>query len=275
MTKSSEHDTLRQQVRAAYGAIARSGVSCCAPSGALSAGCCAPSEQSVADLLSKGIGYSAEELATAPEGANLGLGCGNPQAIAALKPGETVLDLGSGAGFDAFLAARVVGATGHVIGVDMTPDMVSKARANALKGGYSNIDFRLGEIEHLPVADATVDVIISNCVINLSPDKAQVFRDAWRVLKPGGRLAISDIVLTAPLPPEMQAEVALYTSCVAGAADVPTLTAMLDAVGFVEIRIVPKDASRDYIAKWAPGRGVEDYIASAGIEAVKPMEIRT
>ncbi len=267
---STEHDTLRQQVRDAYGAIARNGGSCCAPASASpGGGCCAPSDQSVAVLLSKGIGYSAEEIAAAPEGANLGLGCGNPQAIAALKPGETVLDLGSGAGFDAFLAARAVGPAGWVIGVDMTPDMVSKARANAAKGGYANVDFRLGEIEHLPVADATVDFIISNCVINLSPDKAQVFRDAWRVLKPGGRLAISDIVLTAELPAEMRADLALYTGCVAGAASMPELTTLLEAAGFGAVRIVPKDASREYLAHWAPGRGIEDYIASASIEAIK------
>ncbi|MEW6676978.1 MAG: arsenite methyltransferase [Pseudomonadota bacterium] len=262
----STQDEIRQQVRAAYGAVARADSPCCGPA----TGCCAPSDQSVADLLSKGIGYSAEETAAVPEGANLGLGCGNPQAIAALKLGETVLDLGSGAGFDCFLAARQVGDTGHVIGVDMTPDMVSKARANAVKGGYTRVEFRLGEIEHLPVADASVDVILSNCVINLSPDKAQVFRDAFRVLKPGGRLAISDIVLTAPLPPEMQAEVALHTACVAGAADVPSLEAQLAAAGFRDIRIAPKDASREYIQHWAPGRGVENYIASASIEAVKP-----
>ncbi len=262
-----EHDQLRQQVRDAYGAVARAESSgCCAPS----TGCCAPSGQAVAELLSRGIGYSAEETAAVPQGANLGLGCGNPQAIAALRPGETVLDLGSGAGFDAFLAARQVGDGGRVIGVDMTSDMVSKARANAVKGGYANVDFRLGEIEHLPVADATVDVIISNCVINLSPDKAQVFRDAFRVLKPGGRLAISDIVTTAPLPEDMQKEVALYTACVAGAANVAELTAMLAEAGFADIRIMPKDASREYISQWAPGRGVEDYIASATIEAVKP-----
>ena len=261
---SSDHDNLRQQVRDAYGAIARAETCGCGPS------CCTPSENDVAALLAQGIGYSAEETAAVPEGANLGLGCGNPQAIAALKAGETVLDLGSGAGFDAFLAARAVGPAGQVIGVDMTPDMLSKARANAHKGGYANVDFRLGEIEHLPVADATVDVIISNCVINLSPDKAQVFRDAWRVLKPGGRLAISDIVLTADLPPEMRAEVALYTGCVAGAVDVPTLTALIAAAGFTDIRITPKAASADYIAQWAPGRGVEHYIASANIEAVKP-----
>ncbi len=265
---ANEHDPIRQQVREAYGAVARaeSPGGCCAPA----AGCCTPADKDLAELLSHGIGYSAEEMAAVPEGANLGLGCGNPQAIAALKPGETVLDLGSGAGFDAFLAARQVGAAGAVIGVDMTPDMVSKARANAVKGGYANVDFRLGEIEHLPVADATVDVIISNCVINLSPDKAQVFRDAFRVLKPGGRLAISDIVTTAPLPPDMQQEVALYTACIAGAASVDELTAMLAAAGFADIRIAPKDASREFIRHWAPGRAVEDFIASATIEAIKP-----
>lgn len=262
-----EHDQIRQQVRDAYGAVARADSGgCCAAS----TGCCAPSDENVAELLSRGIGYSAEETAAVPEGANLSLGCGNPQAIAALRAGETVLDLGSGAGFDAFLAARQVGATGTVIGVDMTPDMVSKARANAVKGGYANVDFRLGEIEHLPVADATIDVIISNCVINLSPNKAQVFRDAFRVLKPGGRLAISDIVTTAELPAELQREVALYTACVAGAANVDALTAILADAGFADMRIEPKDASREFIRHWAPGRGVEDYIASATIEAVKP-----
>jgi len=263
-------DEIRQQVRAAYGAVARAETSGCGP------GCCTPADAAVAELLSRGIGYSAEEVAAVPEGANLGLGCGNPQAIAALKPGETVLDLGSGAGFDAFLAARQVGLGGNpdgrVIGVDMTPDMVSKARGNAAKAGLGNVEFRLGEIEHLPVADATVDAIISNCVINLSPDKAQVFRDACRVLKPGGRLAISDIVLTAELPAEMRAEVALYTGCVAGAASVAELETLLADAGFTDIRIAPKDASREYIQHWAPGRGIELYIASANIEAVKPLE---
>jgi len=268
----TDHDAIRQQVRTAYAAVANTGSSCCATAPAPGGSCCAPTDQSVAELLSRGIGYSVGELAAVPNGANLGLGCGNPQAIAALQTGETVLDLGSGAGFDAFLAARQVGPTGVVIGVDMTPDMISKARANAVKGAFANVEFRLGEIEYLPVADATVDAIISNCVINLSPDKAQVFHEAFRVLKPGGRLAISDIVLTAELPAEMLAEVALYTGCVAGAAQVADLVAMLAGAGFNTIRIAPKDASREYIQHWAPGRNIENYIASANIEAVKPLE---
>jgi len=266
----TDHDAIRQQVRTAYAAVANTGSSCCATAPAPGGSCCAPTDQSVAELLSRGIGYSVEELAAVPNGANLGLGCGNPQAIAALQTGETVLDLGSGAGFDAFLAARQVGPTGLVIGVDMTPDMISKARANAVKGAFANVEFRLGEIEYLPVADAMVDAIISNCVINLSPDKAQVFHEAFRVLKPGGRLAISDIVLTAELPAEMLAEVALYTGCVAGAAQVADLVAMLAGAGFNTIRIAPKDASREYIQHWAPGRNIENYIASVNIEAVKP-----
>lgn len=261
MSKLVEHDEIRQQVRAAYGTIAREGG--CGPS------CCTPSERSAADSLSQGIGYSAEETAAVPDGANLGLGCGNPQAIAALRAGETVLDLGSGAGFDCFLAARAVGASGQVIGVDMTSDMVSKSRANAAKGGYGNVDFRLGEIENLPVADGTVDVIISNCVINLSPDKPRVFRECLRALKPGGRLAISDIVLTAELPAAMMAEVSLYTGCVAGAINIDDLTAMLEAAGFDAVRIAPKNASAEYVRQWAPDRGIENYIASANIEAVK------
>ncbi len=276
-SKPPTDDEIRQQVRQAYAAVAQTGSSCCAtasPAAAAAGGCCAPSDQSVAELLARGIGYSAEETAAVPDGANLGLGCGNPQAIAALQAGEYVLDLGSGAGFDAFLAARAVGENGRIIGVDMTPDMVSKARDNACKGGFSTVDFRLGEIEHLPVADASIDVIISNCVINLSPDKAQVFREAFRVLKAGGRLAISDIVLTAEIPQAIQAEIlteaALYTSCVAGAAHVAELDGMLQAAGFSAIRIEPKAASRDYIQHWAPGRGVENFIASAHIVAVKP-----
>lgn len=220
--------------------------------------------------VSQGLGYSAEETNAVPDGANLGLGCGNPQAIAALNPGETVLDLGSGAGFDSFLAARAVGPTGRVIGVDMTPEMVSKARKNQANGGYENVEFRLGEIESLPVADSTVDVIISNCVINLSPDKPRVFREAFRVLKPGGRVAVSDIVAIAPIPEELRKDWELYTGCVAGASLVDDLKAMLKETGFTNIRIVRKGESREIISGWFPGRKAEDYVTSASIEAVKP-----
>jgi SAM-dependent methyltransferase len=215
-------------------------------------------------------GYSAEDTSAVPEGANLGLGCGNPIALASLRPGETVLDLGSGAGFDCFLAARAVGETGRVIGVDMTHEMLRKARANADKGGYTHVEFRLGEIEHLPVADASVDVIISNCVINLSPEKAQVFRDAFRVLKPGGRLAVSDVVATAPFPEEVQHDLALRAGCVAGASFLDDLEGMLKDAGFADIRIQPKDESRMFIREWVPGTNIADYLISATIEAVKP-----
>ena len=210
------------------------------------------------------------QLTAVPEGANMGLGCGNPHAIAALKEGETVLDLGSGGGFDCFLAARAVGETGRVIGVDVTPEMVSKARQNGAGAGFRNVEFRLGEMENLPVADASVDVIISNCVINLSPEKPQVFREALRVLKPGGRLAISDVVATAQLPDEMKEDLALYAGCIAGAASVDELVDMLREAGFTDIRIQPKDESREFIRDWAPGMKVEDFVVSATIEAAKP-----
>jgi ubiquinone/menaquinone biosynthesis C-methylase UbiE len=200
----------------------------------------------------------------------MGLGCGNPQAIASLKPGEIVLDLGSGSGFDCFLAAKAVGETGKVIGVDMTPEMVSKARENAAKAGFKNIEFRLGEIEHLPVADNSVDVIISNCVINLSPEKHKVFDDAFRVLKAGGRLAVSDIVATAELPEEVKDDLALHAGCMAGASLISDVEAMLRKSGFLDIRIQPKDESREFIRTWAPGRHIEDYVVSATIEAMKP-----
>jgi len=250
-----------------------------------SGGCCGPTESANelpvvnyssccggerADATAKAAGYSDADLTAVPEGANLGLGCGNPQAIASLKPGETVLDLGSGAGFDCFLAARQVGPTGQVIGVDMTPDMLSRARQNAANGGYANVDFRLGEIEHLPVADQSVDVIISNCVINLSPEKPQVFREAFRVLKPGGRLAVSDMVTSGPLPPEIQQDLALYAGCIAGAATVADLKAMLADAGFEQIRVEPKD-SRQLIEAWGADTKLEDMIFSANIQAVRPQ----
>jgi arsenite methyltransferase len=200
----------------------------------------------------------------------MGLGCGNPQAIASLKQGETVLALGSGGGFDCFLAARSVGETGRVIGVDMTPDMVGKARLNAAKLGAKNVEFRLGEIEHLPVADAGVDVIISNCVINLSPEKINVFREAFRVLKPGGRLAILDVVALQALPAEIRNDLSLISGCVGGTQKVEDIAKMLQDAGFKEINIRPKDESRHFIQEWFPGRNLENYVTSATIEAKKP-----
>ncbi|ASS91246.1 arsenite methyltransferase [Aeribacillus pallidus] len=259
------NDQIRQNVRNRYKKIALQEVNsggCCSVS---SGGCGTPKE------VSAKLGYSDEELSAVPEGANLGLGCGNPLAITELKPGEVVLDLGSGAGFDCFLAAQQVGETGRVIGVDMTPEMISKARNNAAKNGYTNTEFRLGEIEHLPVADRTVDVIISNCVINLSPDKPQVFKEAYRVLKPGGRLVISDVVATAELPSEIKNNMdVLYSSCVSGAASIRELESLLQQSGFIQITIEPKDESKEFIKDWVPGANIEDYIASAVIKAMKP-----
>lgn len=201
----------------------------------------------------------------------MGLGCGNPQAIASIKTSETVVDLGSGGGFDCFLASKAAGDTGKVIGIDMTPDMLSKARKNAETGGYSNTEFRLGEIEHLPVADNSVDVIISNCVINLSPNKSQVFKDAFRILKPGGRLAISDIVASTELPEHIKKDLQLYSGCMAGASLVSELEAMMQQAGFESVKIAPKDESRKFIKAWAPGINIEDLVVSATIEAVKPI----
>jgi len=202
----------------------------------------------------------------------MGLGCGNPVALASLTPGETVVDLGSGGGFDCFLAAKEVGETGKIIGVDMTPDMISKARANTEKVGANNVEFRLGEIEHLPVADNRADIVMSNCVINLSPDKLSVFKDAYRILKPGGRLSISDILATAPLPEEIQKDLALVAACVGGAATISDTEQMLRETGFQDIKITPKDNSRELIEHWNPTKSKNpgDYIVSAYIEAVKP-----
>ena len=254
-------DGIRNTVREHYGKVAESNRTAgCAP------GCCSPN----ATGSSGALGYSAEDLASVPDGADMGLGCGNPQAIAALRTGETVLDLGSGGGFDCFLAAKQVGTQGSVIGVDMTPQMVTKARDNARKVGATNVEFRLGEIEHLPVPDNTVDVIISNCVINLSPSKPDVFREAFRVLKVGGRLAISDVVATAPIPEHFRTSAAALSGCVGGATDLDELESMLQEAGFGEISIRPRDESRAFIKDWMPGAGIENYVVSATIEAKKP-----
>ena len=260
-----KNDEIRQAVRQRYGRVADSdGSGCgCGPA-------CCDTPPANADRLSQDLGYTADEIGAVPQGANLGLGCGNPQAIAALQPGEVVLDLGSGGGFDCFLAARQVGDAGRVIGVDMTPAMVSKARANADQGAYGNVEFRLGEIEHLPVADGTVDVVISNCVINLSPDKPRVFAEAHRVLKPGGRLAISDVVAFAEVPEHIRQDMTLYTGCIAGASTVAEVEAMLRASGFIGIRVAPKEESQSFMRDWAPGSDLTDYVVSATIEAIKP-----
>ncbi len=267
MTKQ-KHDEIRSAVRENYGNVAASaGAGCCCST---SSCCGSPNAVTAADI-SLGLGYSGEDVAAVPAGANMGLGCGNPQAIASLQPGETVLDLGSGGGFDCFLAARAVGETGQVIGVDMTPEMITTSRGNANNSGFWNVDFRLGELENLPVADGLIDVIISNCVINLSPEKERVFKEAFRVLKPGGRLAISDVVATAAMPEAVKKDMAMYTGCIAGASFISELESMLQRVGFEEIRIRPKDESRAFIRDWAPGSKIEDYVVSATIEAVKPL----
>ncbi len=262
-----KHDEIRGMVRENYGKIAASGQAGC---GCSPSSCCGtPNNASAADMSFR-LGYSTEEVTAVPEGANMGLGCGNPQAIASLQPGETVLDLGSGGGFDCFLAARAVGDAGNVIGVDMTPEMISKSRRNAEKAGFGNVEFRLGELENLPVADGIVDVIISNCVINLSPEKERVLTEAFRVLKPGGRLAISDVVKTAEMPEAVMKDMALYTGCITGASSIPEIEEMLQRTGFGNIRIMPKAESRAFIRDWAPGSRIEDYVVSATIEAVKP-----
>ena len=266
MSKGND-EQIRKAVKDRYGDIVRAG----------STDCCGserPADKESTLLLMYDqqafqMGYSPEDLSNVPDGANLNLGCGNPGAIAALQEGETVLDLGSGAGFDSFLAANKVGPTGRIIGIDMTPDMISKAQENTEKGSYKNVEFRLGEIEKLPVEDDTVDVILSNCVINLSTDKPSVFREAYRVLKPGGRLAISDIVATAEIPKEYKNDLALYSTCVSGALLVSDLEEILIEAGFHDIQIKPKDESRIFIREWDEEIPLEEFIKSATIEARK------
>lgn len=274
----NENQNVRSTVREEYGKIARQGGSCCGP-----LSCCgSPSADSVAET----VGYSDEELAGLPDGANMGLSCGNPTAIASLRPGEVVLDLGAGGGFDVFIAARNVGPSGRVIGVDMTPDMVDKARRNAesfkRSTGLDNVEFRLGEIEHLPVGDASVDVVISNCVINLSPDKAQVWREIARVLKPGGRVSVSDLALRRPLPDTIRESVQALVGCIAGAVLVDETCEMVRAAGLVEAVFETKTDYIDRMAEWSDPLYREiagklpletkpsDFVTSLDITASKP-----
>jgi len=252
----------RKVVREGYARIAKQSSSCCSPASS----CCGNTD--LAQDISSNIGYSEEDLEAVPEGANLGLGCGNPVALASLREGDTVLDLGSGAGFDCFLAANKVGQDGRVIGVDMTPEMIEKARENASKSDYGNVEFRLGEIENLPLADNSVDVVISNCVINLSPDKGRVFRETFRVLKPGGRLMVSDIVLLKELPNFIKNSIEAYVGCLAGAMMRDEYLGAIRTAGFQEVRIVDE-------TRFPIGFMANDPTAAAVIqkEAIPPEEL--
>lgn len=236
---ANDAEEIKKAVRDRYGAHATSGTSCCGSGSS----CCGPAP-TLRDI-SSGLGYDVNELEEIPEGADLGLGCGNPLALLELQPGETVLDLGSGAGIDCFLAAKRVGPTGRVIGVDMTHEMLERARRNAAESGLSNVEFRLGEIEHLPVADGEVDVIISNCVVNLVPDKSAVFRDAFRVLKPGGRLSISDMVLLGEIPVAVRDSIDAYTACLSGAILRDDYLQLIRDAGFVDVEITSESAFTD------------------------------
>jgi SAM-dependent methyltransferase len=274
-----KEEEIRKAVRESYGKIAVKEATGCGP--ATSCGCGCGSTQ---DIVSKAIGYSDEEIKAVPEGANLGLGCGNPTALASLKESEVVLDLGSGAGFDCFLAADKVGESGRVIGVDMTAEMIEKARENARKGDYRNVEFRLGEIENLPMADNSVDVVISNCVINLSPDKKRVYEEAFRILKPGGRVMVSDIALLKELPAALKGNIAAYVGCVAGATTREEYLATVAAVGFKDVEIVNEvnvkglyneatisfGLTEDEITE-EQLREAEDSMISMQIQAFKPI----
>jgi arsenite methyltransferase len=276
MEPIQEHE-IRQAVRDRYGQIARRGreaggrdqVASSRPAARCGGGCCGRFQTKQDELFSI-IGYAPTDLEAVVPGANLGLGCCNPVALASLHAGQTVLDLGSGGGFDCFLAARAVGPAGRVIGVDMTPDMIDLARSNAVKMGATNVEFHLGEIERLPVADASVDVVMSNCVINLSPDKAAVFQEVWRVLRTGGRLAIADILATEPLPEALRQDLALVSACVGGAVTIDQARRMLEGIGFQEVRITAHGLNQDWVEAWSPGRRAGEYVVSAYIEAIKP-----
>ncbi len=257
-----ENKDIKKIVRESYGKIAKQGSSCCGPESS-----CGPTTScggtGLATDVSKSIGYSDDDIGAVPEGANLGLGCGNPIALASLKEGETVLDLGSGAGFDCFLAANKVGENGKVIGVDMTPEMLEKARGNAIKDNYSNVEFRLGEIDNLPVADNTVDIVISNCVINLAPEKSRVFEEAYRVLKPGGRMMVSDIVLLKPLPENILNSIEAYVGCVSGAIKIGDYMKAIEDAGFNKVEKLQENTF-----------AVENYIDSGSIkDTIKEINI--
>jgi len=271
---------IKKIVKEGYTKIAVQGGSCCGPASS----CCGSVD--LAQDISRKIGYSEEELKVAPEGANLGLGCGNPVALASLREGETVLDLGSGAGFDCFLAANRVGEKGKVIGVDMTSEMIEKAKENARKGSYENVEFRLGEIEKLPVLDNSIDAVISNCVINLSPDKAKVFQEAFRILKPGGRLMISDIVLLKELPASIKESVEAYVGCLSGAIMKDEYMEKIKAAGFQDVQVIDETAfpieliANDPTAKGImdnlgiglnEARGVASSVVSIKVSAIKPL----
>jgi len=271
-------EEIRREVRRRYGEIAR-GATIQGASKETGGVCCQPADTGGGASICCGTGTGTQartrdrseaDAGGIPEGADLGLGCGNPVALASPKPGETVLDLGAGAGFDAFVAARAVGPTGRVIGVDMTPEMVSKARMNASKGGYEQVEFRIGEIESLPVADRSVDVIISNCVINLCPDKRSVYREAFRALRPGGRLAVSDVVAREELPEEVKRDLALHSGCLVGATLQAELARILEEAGFVDIRIRPSGSGDAGGAGWLGARGRESAVFAAEVTATKP-----
>ena len=256
-----ESEKIKKIVRDGYAKALSQSTSCCSANSR----CCGTDQ---AKTISKKVGYSDSEMSTVPEGANLGFGCGNPVALASLKEGDVVLDLGSGAGFDAFLAAQRVGKTGRVIGVDMTPEMVAKAQTNVKKGNYANVEFRLGEIEKLPVDDSSVDVIISNCVINLSPDKEQVFKEAFRVLKPGGRLMVSDLVLAKDIPKAIKDSVEAYVGCLAGAVKKDEYLNLITMAGFQDIKII-SESSYPIDAMFDNLKSIEGTVASIKISAIK------
>lgn len=264
-------DKIRDEVRESYRKIVlqnpEAATGCCSKTS--DSDCCGDYKNASFDIISAKLGYSQNELTAVPDGANLGLGCGNPQAIAQLKKGEVVVDLGSGAGFDVFLAATQIGPKGLAVGVDMTHEMIAKARQNAVKGNFTNAEFRLGEIEHLPVADNFADVIISNCVINLSPEKQQVFNESFRVLKPGGRIAVSDVISLGVIPDYIRHDMALYASCISGASTKQEVEEMLAKAGFSEINVTPKGESKEFIKEWRDDMNLADFVVSANIEAVK------